>query len=381
MPHPRTAARMPSAHRLLARPVLGGLTLALLLAGCGNPSDPSGTSRPSAEKTAPGWGWLPPRPSTGSPTGDPASPSIASTSIVTTDPSSAAAAAAADSPGSGAATGALGGQTTSQSPASTLPGGGTRIFPDHRLVGYSGYPGSPALGRLGVGNLDDRAAEITTLAGQYAAGRRPLPVFELIATVVHAKPGPDGLYRTRIDQEVVRRHLDAARRHGAILLLNIQPGRAAFLDEVKFWEPWLREPDVGLALDPEWAVKAGQVPGKVFGRMTGAELDTVAAYVAGIVAANRLPEKVVVYHQLHTSIVREPAGLQPHPGVALVVSVDGIGTPGQKTATWRSIVAVTPEHVHKGFKLFYDEDTATGPLMTPTQVLGLTPQPEYVLYE
>ncbi|MBK7609760.1 MAG: hypothetical protein IPJ15_00110 [Actinomycetales bacterium] len=230
-------------------------------------------------------------------------------------------------------------------------------------------------------HLDDRAAEITTLAGQYAAGRRPLPVFELIATVVHAKPGPDGLYRTRIDQEVVRRHLDAARRHGAILLLNIQPGRAAFLDEVKFWEPWLREPDVGLALDPEWAVKAGQVPGKVFGRMTGAELDTIAAYVAGIVAANRLPEKVVLYHQLHTSIVREPAGLQPHPGVALVVSVDGIGTPGQKTATWRSIVAVTPEHVHKGFKLFYDEDTATGPLMTPTQVLGLTPQPEYVLYE
>ena len=216
---------MPSAHRLLARPVLGGLTLALLLAGCGNPSDPSGTSRPSAEKSGPGSGWLQPRPSTGSPTGDPASPSIASTSIVTTDPSSSAAAAAAGSPGSGAATG-VGGQTTSQSPASTLPGGGTRVFPDHRLVGYSGYPGSPALGRLGVGNLDDRAAEITTLAGQYAAGRRPLPVFELIATVVHAKPGPDGLYRTRIDQEIVRRHLDAARRHGAIILLNIQPGRA-----------------------------------------------------------------------------------------------------------------------------------------------------------
>ncbi len=219
------------------------------------------------------------------------------------------------------------------------------------------------------------------MAGQYAAGRRPLPVFELIATVVHAKPGADGLYRTRIDQAIVQRHLDAARRHGAILLLNIQPGRAAFLDEVKFWEPWLREPDVGLALDPEWAVKAGQIPGTVFGRTTGAELDAIAAYVAGIVAANRLPEKVVLYHQLHTSIVREPAGLQPHPGVALVVSVDGIGTPGQKTATWRSIIAVTPAHVHKCFKLFYDEDTKTGPLMTPAQVLALQPQPEYVLYE
>ena len=266
-------------------------------------------------------------------------------------------------------------------PALTLPGGGTTVFPDRRLVGFSGYPGAPALGRLGVGNLDERGADITALAGEYAAGRRPLPVFELIATVVHSRPGADGLYRTRIDEGVVRRHLEAARRHGAILLLNIQPGRAAFLDEVKHWEPWLREPDVGLALDPEWAVTAGQVPGKVFGRTTGAELDAIAAYVAGIVAPNRLPEKVMVYHQLSRSIVREPSGLQPHPGVTLVVSVDGIGSRAQKAATWRSIVAETPDHVHKGFKLFYDEDAQIGPLMTPAEVLALTPQPEYVLYE
>ena len=358
MPHPRTAARMPSAHRLLGRPLLGGLAITLLLAGCLNATSPSGASGPSAGSTA-----------SVLPTPPPSTPSGVPTPTTTTP------AAEATASGSGGSTNA------GLPPIRTLPGGGTRVFPDHRLVGYSGYPGSPALGRLGVGALDDRATEITALASEYAAGRRPLPVLELIATVVHAKPGPDGLYRTRIDQEIVRRHLDAARRHGAILLLNIQPGRAAFLDEVKHWEPWLREPDVGLALDPEWAVKAGQVPGTVFGRTTGAELDAIAAYVAEIVAANRLPEKVVLYHQLHRSIVREPAGLQPHSGVALIVSVDGIGGRGQKTATWRSIVAVTPEHVHKGFKLFYDEDTATGPLMTPTQVLGLTPQPEYVLYE
>lgn len=365
MPHSRTAARMPSARRRLPRPVLGGLALALLLSGCAHASDPPGTG-PSAGMAASA---NPPLPASITPT-----PMATATTGAAAASASAATATTPVSAGSAS-------DAASLPPVSTLPGGGTRIFPDHRLVGFSGYPGSPALGRLGVGNLDERAAEITALGAQYAAGRRPLPVFELIATVVHAKPGADGLYRTRIDQAIVRRHLDAARRHGAILLLNIQPGRAAFLDEVKFWEPWLREPDVGLALDPEWAVKAGQVPGKVFGKTTGAELDAIAAYVAGIVAANRLPEKVVLYHQLHTSIVRGPAGLQPHPGVALVVSVDGIGTRGQKTATWRSIVAVTPEHVHKGFKLFYDEDTATGPLMTPTQVLNLTPQPEYILYE
>jgi hypothetical protein len=36
---------------------------------------------------------------------------------------------------------------------------------------------------------------------------------------------------------------------------------------------------------------------------------------------------------------------------------------------------------HAGFTLFYDEDTRSGPLMTPAEVLALVPQPEYVLYE
>ena len=262
-----------------------------------------------------------------------------------------------------------------------LPRGGTTIFPAHRLVGFAGYPGAPALGRLGIGALEDRVREIEGLGQQYAAGRAPMPVLELIATVVHGSPGADGMYRTRIADAVVQRHLDVARAHRAILLLNIQPGRAAFLDEVKAWERWLREPDVGLALDPEWAVQAGQVPGRVFGSTTGAELDAVAAYVSGIVTAGGLPEKVVLYHQLHASIVRDPAALRPHPGIALVVSVDGIGTPAQKASTWRGIVAQTPDHVHKGLKLFYEEDARPGPLMTPAQVLALTPQPEYVLYE
>ena len=62
-----------------------------------------------------------------------------------------------------------------------------------------------------------------------------MPVLELIATVVHGSPGADGMYRTRIADAVVQRHLDVARAHRAILLLNIQPGRAAFLDEVKAW--------------------------------------------------------------------------------------------------------------------------------------------------
>jgi hypothetical protein len=37
--------------------------------------------------------------------------------------------------------------------------------------------------------------------------------------------------------------------------------------------------------------------------------------------------------------------------------------------------------VYSGFKLFFDEDTRRGLLMEPADVLGLRPQPSYVLYE
>jgi len=263
-----------------------------------------------------------------------------------------------------------------------LPRGGRELFPAYRLVGYSGGPGSAAFGRLGVGHLDDRVVEIEQLGAHYAAGRRPMPVLELIAVVAQSHPGPDGSYRVRIGPEVIRSYLEAARRHRAMLLLNIQPGRAHFLDEVRALESWLREPDVGLALDPEWAVRSGQVPGRVFGRTTGAEIDTVAGYLSRLGSDLDLPEKALVVHQLSPDIIRGISAVRARPGVQVIKSVDGIGPPAAKVSTWRRLVADLPAAVRPGFKLFLSEDAAGhSRLMTPTEVLALHPTPEYVLYE
>jgi hypothetical protein len=266
--------------------------------------------------------------------------------------------------------------------ARELPRGGREVFPRHRLVGFSGAPGSKAFGRLGVGRLDDRVAEIERLARSYRAGRELLPVLELIAVVVQSSPGQDGRYRARIGDDVVHRYLAAARRHRALLLLNVQPGRARFADEVRALERWLREPDVGVALDPEWAVGPGQVPGRVFGSTTGAVVDGVSAYLDGLVRARGLPQKVLVVHQLNPRIVTGWDALRRRPGVAVVKSVDGIGSPGAKVSTWKRLVRGLQPTLHPGFKLFFDEDTEGGQrLMTPREVLALRPQPEYVLYE
>ena len=263
-----------------------------------------------------------------------------------------------------------------------LPRGGERIFPRFRLVGYAGLTGASTLGRLGTGPLDQRVTELEKRARAYRAGRDILPVLEVITSVVQSSPGPDRMYRTRIGDDQIGRYLRAARRHQALLLLNIQPGRAEFLPEIKAYRKWLKEPDVGIALDPEWAMDPGQVPGVAYGHTTGAELDGVAAYLSDVVRTNRLPEKVLVYHQVARSVVRGESALNPHRGVVIIKSVDGLGHPGPKVNTYRLVNRTTPNHVHVGFKLFFTEDRRNhGRLMRPREVLALHPRPGYVMYE
>ncbi|MGY0488876.1 hypothetical protein [Streptomyces sp. WG-D5] len=279
------------------------------------------------------------------------------------------------------------GTSRSPSPSPTrrrpeLPRGGRRVFPGHRLVGYCGLPGASALGRLGTGNLDDRVAELERRGRAYADGRAVLPVLELLATVANPGAGPDGTYRTRTPDATIRTFHEAARRHKALLLLNIQPGRADALDEVKALDEWLARPDVGIALDPEWEMDSGQVPGDTYGHTTGPELTRIAEHLASLVDRHDLPEKVFVYHQVAESVVQDEQELDIPDGVAVVKSADGIGSPQLKRHTWERLVDEMPDRLRTGFKLFFEEDTEGGSrLMSPDQVLGLRPRPSYVLYE
>jgi hypothetical protein len=264
----------------------------------------------------------------------------------------------------------------------TLPRGGREVFPRYRLVGYAGVTGASTLGRLGTGPLDQRVAEIERRAEPYADGREVLPVVELIATIVQGSPGRDGKYRVRLSDAQIAKYHKTARKHRAVMLLNLQPGRSEFIAEAKAFHKWLKEPDVGVALDPEWAMDRGQRPGGVYGHTTGAELDEVARYLSGLVKQYNLPEKVLVYHQVARNVVRKESGLKDHDGVVLIKSVDGLGHPGPKKNTYRAVNHGTPKFVHAGFKLFFTEDRRHGGrLMTPKEVLGLKPRPEYVMFE
>ena len=140
-----------------------------------------------------------------------------------------------------------------------------RSFRDYRVVAYYGAPQDAELGALG--HRQARAARSRGWSGRRsptrAGGRPVLPALELIAVVAAADPGDGGRYNLRQPDAVIRRYLRAARKAKALLVLDIQPGRSDFFTEATRLRKWLREPDVGLALDPEWrmAPGAGARPG------------------------------------------------------------------------------------------------------------------------
>ena len=261
-------------------------------------------------------------------------------------------------------------------PPPTLPSGRRRLFPDHRVVAFYGAPQAAELGVLGIGPPGQVGKRLRRQARPYATRKRPvLPAFELIAVVAANAAGDDGLYRTRQKDAVIRRYLRAARRAKALLVLDIQPGRANFLTEVKALERWLREPDVALALDPEWRMDAGEVPGETIGEVDAREVNAVSAWLSRLVRDRRLPEKLLLVHRFTEDMVERPEALERPPGVVMALNVDGFGTKAEKLAKYRSLV---PRRFRAGFKLFYREDSG---LMRPREVLRLRPQPDVVVYE
>jgi len=259
-----------------------------------------------------------------------------------------------------------------------LPGGGRRLFPDRRVVAFYGNPRDDELGALGIGTPSRAARRLVRQAMPYdRASRRVLPAMELISTVATAAPGRSGLYRDRMAFSTIRRYLKAARRVEALLILDVQPGRGEFGPEIERLEPFLREPDVGLALDAEWHVGPDQLPGKVIGSTDADVVNSAARFMARLVRERNLPDKLLLVHRFTDDMIARPQRLQQFAGVRTVVNVDGFGSNSVKMAKYRSFVAGTPR-MGRGFKLFYKEDVQT---MTPRQVMALTPRPDVVVYE
>lgn len=266
-------------------------------------------------------------------------------------------------------------------PVGVLPGS---ILPTERIVAFYGSPRSDRMGILGELPPDDMLAQLDREVAAWESADPSTPVraaLHAIAVMATGDPGDDGKYRLRMPTAAIEDVMSWAERRDAIVILDIQPGKSTVAEELPALLPYLRRPNVHLALDPEWRLEGEGVPGQRIGSMRAAEVNYAIAELAKLVEQEGLPPKVLVVHRFTAGMLPDVQRIQQDPRVQLVLNMDGWGPPSTKIDSYRSHVAPTAIP-YKGFKLFYKNDRRNGShMMSPREVLALSPRPIYVQYQ
>lgn len=250
---------------------------------------------------------------------------------------------------------------------------------DTLLVGWYGNPLAPAMGALGQYDGPDRAARLEQQASQYETytNRRIRGAFHLVAVVAQATPGEDGKWRNRMGHDFIEAQLEDAREHGFQLILDIQPGHSTVRDEIEYLRPFLEEPGVHLAIDPQFDMWPGEVPGKDIGHTAVGDVNYALSYLSRTVNRLGLPPKILIVHQFHLDMLPSREEIHSYPSVDLVIDMDGLGPPDEKVEVYRTVMKSLPPAL-AGIKLFYDHDAG---MLTPEDVLNLDPIPAVVIYQ
>jgi hypothetical protein len=172
-----------------------------------------------------------------------------------------------------------------------------------------------------------------------------------------------------------------AKEANGIFIVDIQVGTDDIRNILPRFEWILKNPDVHLAVDPEFYMRDGVVPGRKIGTMHAEDINYVTDYLAKLVRDNNLPPKVFVVHRFTRGMITNSQNIMLRPEVQVVVHMDGWGAPWLKRDSYRDYVVREPVQ-YTGFKIFYGNDTKSGePIMQPADLLKLNPRPVYVQYQ
>lgn len=254
-----------------------------------------------------------------------------------------------------------------------------RFLDTHLLVTWYGNPHSARMGILGEASGQARADALRRQANAYApvTPRKIVPAYHLVATVAQPTAGRGGHYRRRESRDIIDRLLAEARQHGFALVLDVQLGHAPIGPELEYLQPYLAEPDVHLALDPEFRMQDGEVPGRRIGSMPASDVNAALDFLERLVHAEDIPPKVLIVHQFTLGMLPDKRNIRRSPNVELVLMMDGFGSQDLKRSSYRAVMR-QQELDFAGIKMFYRQDTN---LFTPGQVLALEPLPSVVIYQ
>ena len=254
------------------------------------------------------------------------------------------------------------------------------ILLNNDILAFYGHPRSRNMGILGRYTKEDLNEKLIALTGEYraAGGRNVRKAFYIIFGTVW--PGGDiGI----IQESLLREYIEFALDNDILIFIDHQIGRYTPADSIKRMLPWLKYPNVHLALDPEWRTTK---PMQEIGTVTADEINQVQRIMEDYMMENQIPgERLLVIHQFNYRMIssREKVA-SDFSRVRLVHCADGFGAPSVKRSSYAYNAQAANIPV-KGFKLFYNfEIPGAGydsPLMSPKEVFELNPRPYIVMYQ
>ncbi|MDQ2085563.1 SH3 domain-containing protein [Herbivorax sp. ANBcel31] len=256
------------------------------------------------------------------------------------------------------------------------------LFEDNTVVAYYGHPYSDVMGIVGRHSKEELISLLKKTAEKYDSvngNKGVIPAIYLIYGTVQ----PEGEINM-MNFDLVISYIEEAYKNGVLIYLDNQIGKYSPIDAINELLPFLKYPNVHLALDPEWRTDK---PMKKIGHLTAAELNEVQETMREYIISNEIKGKrQFVFHQFIDSMIRDIDEVSSnYDPVLLVHNTSGWGSPEGKRAIHIRNSKVT-NIPYKGFKLWYFYSDKPGvhfddPLMTPEQVLELDPKPGLIIYQ
>ncbi len=259
------------------------------------------------------------------------------------------------------------------------------ILPFKRIVAFYGNLYSKKMGILGEYPPKElwKRLNAEVKAWEKVDPSTPVqPAIHYIAAVAQGIPMKDGKYCKRMPAVQIDSVLEIAKMGNAIVFLDVQVAQSNVRNEVPLLEKYLKMPQVHLAIDPEFSMKEGNIPGHKIGTMDASDINYCSEYLAKLVKENNLSPKILIVHRFTQGMVKNYKNIKLHPEVQIVMNMDGWGEPVLKYSTYNRYIYREPVQF-TGFKLFYKNDLKKPPhrMLTPPELMKLKPQPIYIQYQ
>ena len=244
-----------------------------------------------------------------------------------------------------------------------------------------GKPNAYTMGILGQYSL----AEIEPIMNEFvrlydtANGQRGIiPAFYIIYGTCWPA-GNIGILSTAVTEK----YIQFAAERGWYVFLDHQIGKYTVAEAMNKLLPFLKYPNVQLALDPEWRTTR---PMREIGSVTAEEINEAQQIMQDYMIKHGIGgRRMLVIHQFNAGMIKRRSAVKSnYERVQLIHCADGFGSPKLKKETY-AYNAAAKNIPLKSFKLFLKPTVAGAgydiPIMKPDEVFKLVPRPYLIMYQ